>query len=71
MVLMTMGKKAIDATIRIFEPRPAPTQTRISGAMAIFGTLCRPTKIGMISLSASAKRIISAEAASAKTVAAT
>ena len=38
--------------------------------MAIFGTLCRPTKIGMISRSTSGKRIISAEIASANSTAA-
>ncbi len=70
-VLITIGKNAIDITTRIFEPMPAPTQTRISGAIAIFGTLCRPTKIGMISFSKSGKRIISADTSSANTTAVT
>ena len=68
-VLMTIGKNAIEATTAIFEPMPAPTHTRINGAIAIFGTLCSPTKIGMISRSTSGKRIISAEIPSANSTA--
>ncbi len=56
----------IDTTTNNLELNPAPTQTRIKGAIASFGTLCKPTKIGMISRSATGKRIIRADKVSAK-----
>jgi len=71
MVLMTMGKKAMAVTTSSLEWKPAPTHTRIRGAMAILGTLWSATKIGIRHLSTRVKRIMMAETSSAKKTAQT
>ena len=45
-VLITMGKKAINAAITTLGVRPKPNQMRNSGANATFGSTCAVTRKG-------------------------
>ena len=45
-VEITTGKKASETMMMIREVLPSPKRIRITGASAILGTTCVPTRIG-------------------------